>query len=1679
MSQAPGGKKGGKGPPKKNTEDDKSTAGKVTDDKDETSSVNGDKKEIKESNGDVPKPPSAGVNMREAAAKVLVLAQKTEWSAVENTLKVLEKLVAAGGEDAVTVPMAGIHDPTTGMTPLMYAVKDNRTSFVERLIELGSDVGARNNDNYNVLHISAMYSREDIVKLLLSKRGVDPFATGGSRQQTAVHLVASRQTGTATSILRALLTAAGKDIRLRADGASTPAGDTALHLAARRRDVDMARILVDYGAAIDATNEAGMTALHISAAEGDEPLVKYFYGVRANAAIADNEDRTPMHLAAENGHAAIIELLADKFKASIFERTKDGSTLMHIASLNGHADCAMMLFKKGVYLHMPNKDGARSIHTAARYGHVGIINTLLQKGESVDVTTNDNYTALHIAVESCKPAVVETLLGYGADVHIRGGKQRETPLHIAARIPEGDKCALMLLKSGAGPNKATEDGMTPVHVAARYGNLATLILLLEDGGDPLRKSKTGETPLHMACRSCQPDVVRHLIEFVKEHKGESIATSYLDAVDDDGASALHYACKIKKEEVKIPAADREVVKCLIENGADVTLITKHNHETAFHFCAIAGNNDVMTEMITHMSAADVGRALNKQNSVGWTPLLIACHRGHMELVSTLLSNHARVDVFDVEGRSALHLAAEHGYLQVCDALLTNKAFINSKARNGRTALHLAAMNGYAHLVKFLIRDHNAMIDVLTLKKQTPLHLAAASGQIEVCKLLLELGANIDATDELGQKPIHAAAQNNYSEVVQLFLQQHPNLVMATTKDGNTCAHIAAIQGSVKVIEELMKFDRTGVISARNKLNDSTPLQLAAEGGHADVVRVLVRAGASCTDENRAGLTAVHLAAEHGHTNVLDVMRSTNTLRISSKKLGLTPLHIAAYYGQAETVRELLSHVPGTVKSEAPTGVSLVPVLGSESGLTPLHLAAYNGNENVVRLLLNSAGVQVDAASTENGYNPLHLACFGGHMSIVGLLLSRSAELLQSTDRHGKTGLHIASTHGHYQMVEVLLGQGAEINATDKNGWTPLHCAAKAGHLNVVKLLCESGASPKSETNLNCAPIWFAASENHNDVLEYLLHKEHDTQSLMDDKRFVYNLMVCSKNHNNLPIEEFVLVSPAPVDTAAKLSNIYIILSTKEKERAKDLIAAGKQCEAMATELLALAAGADSAGHILTATDNRNIEFLDVLIENEQKEVIAHTVVQRYLQELWRGSLKWTGIKIMFLFFAFIICPPVWMVFSLPILKYNKVPIIKFMSYLTSHIYLMILLALVAITPIYNSIFRESLVPRWYEWMLLIWLSGLLLFELTNPSDKSGLGWIKIAVLLLGMIGVATHVVGWIFVEKKYWPTLMYCRNQCFALSFLLACVQILDFLSFHHLFGPWAIIIGDLMKDLGRFLAVLAIFVFGFSMHIVALNQPFRNIVKPEDAKIARTARRKLFSDVTMNPLFSFELLFFAVFGQTTTEQTRVHRNDSNVQPLWTNYLFKIVFGIYMLVSVVVLINLLIAMMSDTYQRIQAQSDIEWKYGLSKLIRNMHRTTTAPSPLNLVTTWLMWLIHKCKGRITKKKRPSLVHMIGLQRQDQMSARTKAGAKWLSKVKRGQVVPKDSTRLSVVHLSPLGSQMSFNNMTRIENVVDWEIIAKKYRALMRDEPEEPVLKDTDAEEADNTSEVVPNNVAAPP
>ncbi|ROT61622.1 putative serine/threonine-protein phosphatase 6 regulatory ankyrin repeat subunit B isoform X3 [Penaeus vannamei] len=841
--------------------------------------------------------------------------------------------------------------------------------------------------------------------------------------------------------------------------------DTALHIACRRRETELVRLLVEAGANTDEKNSAGQTPLHIAAEEGDEATVKYFYSVHVNPNHTDNDDKTPIHIAAERGFTQIVDTLAEKFKASVMDRTKDGSTLVHIASLHGHPDTVMTFLRKGVPLHMPNKSGARCIHTAAQRGHVGVVNAILNKGEHVDVTTNDGFSAPRVAVQSGKPAMVEALLGHGANLTMQGqarwetasaARRRESALHLAARVKDGEKCAEMLLKSGADANLPKDDGQTPLHLAAFHGNLLTLKLLLEDNANPSLQSKTGETALHLACSSCRVEVVKAIIEYVAKKSGKDAVARLINKKNNLGETALHYTARINKQNTTFKAGDdQEIAQILLSNGAEMMVATTKSKQQEIILKDDNDDNDsntgdsspfclatimlLLTEMLHFAPHDKIQQLMNAQTATGRSPLLNASDHGHEGIVTTLLDHQARVDVFDHEGKAALHLAAEHGYRLVCDALLQHKAFVNARSMTGLTALHLAAMRGFKGLVQILITHHAAQKEALTLplrlhpppspplspfqSKQTPLHLAAEAGKLEVCDTLLQLGADTNATTDGGQKAIHLAAMNNYSEVVKLFLKTSPDLVTTADKDGNTCAHIAALKGSVDVLRELMRHNRGVVINGRNRVGDSTPLHLAAEGGHAKLVKFLIENGASPKAENGAGFTAVHIAARYGHIQVLDTLREVTSLRIISKKLGLYALHIAAHYGQSEIVRELLSHIPATIKSEPPIlsgGRPFLPDLGAEADLTPLHLAAHQGNEGVVRILFNIPGVQPDVSSRLNGYIPLHLACIGGHTSVVGLLLSKSTKQVAKTDKARRRTGYTSGSHGHITCSPISL-----------------------------------------------------------------------------------------------------------------------------------------------------------------------------------------------------------------------------------------------------------------------------------------------------------------------------------------------------------------------------------------------------------------------------------------------------------------------------------------------------------------------------------------------------------------------------------------------------------------------------------------------------------------------------------
>ena len=76
-----------------------------------------------------------------------------------------------------------------------------------------------------------------------------------------------------------------------------------MHLAARKKDHELVKLLIESGALVDSQNTEGQTVLHLACILGDENTVRVLFMARANCAIADNEDRVPIHLAAERGYS--------------------------------------------------------------------------------------------------------------------------------------------------------------------------------------------------------------------------------------------------------------------------------------------------------------------------------------------------------------------------------------------------------------------------------------------------------------------------------------------------------------------------------------------------------------------------------------------------------------------------------------------------------------------------------------------------------------------------------------------------------------------------------------------------------------------------------------------------------------------------------------------------------------------------------------------------------------------------------------------------------------------------------------------------------------------------------------------------------------------------------------------------------------------------------------------------------------------------------------------------------------------------------------------------------------------------------------------------------------------------------------------------------------------------------
>ena len=251
----------------------------------------------------------------------------------------------------------------------------------------------------------------------------------------------------------------------------------------------------------------------------------------------------------------------------------------------------------------------------------------------------------------------------------------------------------------------------------------------------------------------------------------------------------------------------------------------------------------------------------------------------------------------------------------------------------------------------------------------------------------------------------------------------------------------------------------------------------------------------------------------------------------------------------------------------------------------------------------------------------------------------------------------------------------------------------------------------------------------------------------------------------------------------------------------------------------------------------------------------------------------------------------------------------------------------------------------FDWFLLLWILGKVLIHVCSTTTS----YKRTAILVLSSIALITHVAA-IFLTLRDREHTMYARDNILAFVLLLLVIEILDFLSLHEMFGPFSIMIQALMMDLMRFLVILFLFMAGFTLHVAVILKPVykKSMVRFPEKALTHYAGKKTFWMI-------FENLFYACFGLTNQPKFSDYEEPlyTDTNPLATYYLHTFVFALYEIIAIIVLVNLLIAMMGNTYSRLDERASIEWKFVRAQIIRNMTKKDSVPVPANIVMTLVL------------------------------------------------------------------------------------------------------------------------------
>ena len=500
----------------------------------------------------------------------------------------------------------------------------------------------------------------------------------------------------------------------------------------------------------------------------------------------------------------------------------------------------------------------------------------------------------------------------------------------------------------------------------------------------------------------------------------------------------------------------EIVKVLLEKGADPNSIASNHLKTPLHVAASDGHVQVVKYLLQGGAKREAPRPAELSRFGTWcTPLHLACQKGHLEIVKVLHQYGANIDVIseDHRGISVLHEAVINHHVDVIKYLINQRVNMNVFDSTGFSPLHIAAKHSNTDIMDLLIKGGSEVDFFFNNPMHTPLMTSITSGQYDSIKSLLEAGAKVDGVlndaaplyqairyeptnlpivellisfganeyvpDEIGYYPLHCAAYCGQYEVAEFFLQRGHNPRQLSECPDDTGQH-------------------------------ETPLHCAVFGNKPSVLQLLVKAGVSVNCLAHPGKqTPIYNAVLNQKIDMVEQLINLNTDVNVKDASSVMPLHHAISSQNNDIIKMLIQK-----------GASLEDK--TIDGLTPLHIAVIDGTEESAKLLIDS-GASVSVTST-HGETPLHFAAELNCPRKVQIFLQNGANV-NSTDCNGISPLHLASGKGHDAIVELLCKQKkANVDLKDYSGVTPLHLAAFNGHKTAVRILLEAGADHKQTFN---------------------------------------------------------------------------------------------------------------------------------------------------------------------------------------------------------------------------------------------------------------------------------------------------------------------------------------------------------------------------------------------------------------------------------------------------------------------------------------------------------------------------------------------------------------------------------------------------------------------------------------